>query len=99
MTTITPTTITPTACPVFGQLVEDQARDAAVGYLAAAVPGGAVVLAIAQEAGIGWTFSSGRHDVDPTPEFNQLRGLVFMRAANLIEYAYAHPKTGQAVGG
>lgn len=72
-------------------LAEDYARDAAISYLASAVPGGGAVLALADEMGIGWSFSSGPQDVDSAPETLYNRGVALVRADDLITFALANP--------
>ncbi|MCH7872544.1 MAG: hypothetical protein IID33_12670 [Planctomycetes bacterium] len=77
--------------PDLGELAEDYARDAMIGYLAAAIPGGVVILAIADQLGIGWTNTSGRQQIDPKVACSGAR-IEFTRGAEeLIAYAYAHP--------
>lgn len=75
--------------PGLGEVVEDYARDAAVSYLAAAIPGGVIVLAIADELGIGWTHGSGRQEIPPTCPDSRWRATLV--ATKLIAHAYANP--------
>lgn len=82
--------------PTVGEMVEDYAQDAAVSYLAGAIPGGAIVLAIAELGGFGWTNTSGRREIPkgadiPNDRLNAIGG-----AEDLIGYAYAHPAPASA---
>ena len=77
--------------PDLGQLAMDYAQDAAVSYLAAAIPGGVVVLAIADELGIGWTNTTGRHDVPLQQACSNDRYLATITAEELIAHIYANP--------
>jgi hypothetical protein len=82
--------------PSVGELIENYAQDAAVTYLASAIPGGALVIGVASELGIGWTNTSGRQEVPagadiPNDRYNAIEG-----AAVLIAYANAHPAPASA---
>ena len=77
--------------PDLFELAEDYAQDAAVAYLAAAIPGGVVVLAVADQLGIGWTNTSGRQEFSAGGTCPNNRWRTTMAADELIAYAYANP--------
>lgn len=82
--------------PTVGEMVEDYAQDAAVTYLAGAIPGGAIVLAIAELGGFGWTNGSGRREIPKGAEIPNDRLNAVGGAEDLIAYAYAHPAPASA---
>lgn len=77
--------------PSVTELAEDYAKDAAITYLASAIPGGALVLAIAEFAGIGWTSGSGRQTVPKGADIPDDRAWAIAAADTLIAHAFANP--------
>lgn len=71
-------------------VAEQYASDAAISYLASTIPGAGLLTAAAAEAGVTWSFSSGRQDVGAGVqrlEWLRYRQIAFRRALDLIEHA------------
>lgn len=77
--------------PTIGELAEDYAQDAAVTYLAAAIPGGALILGIAEAVGFGWTNTSGRQEVPKGEAIPNDRYRALESASDLLRHVEANP--------
>ena len=67
--------------------LEQMGADAATDALAATVPAGGALLAAAEEAGIGWSFSGGPQYVDNTAKHQAATAIAAARMADLVAYA------------
>jgi len=67
--------------------LEQMGADAATDALAATVPAGGALLAAAEEAGIGWSFSGGAQYVDNTAKHQAATAIAAARMADLVAYA------------